>query len=175
VRLVRSNSIPEPESPAGGIFYRTPWSGEWGCRPIAEGPTGERSELAGGPTPVPRQGSGADGLEEIRGWVFVMRAARSARPEGPAPTPHARRACRSGRPAAARSAAALIAAKNASLKELMARMGHSSTRAALIYQHRSQERDREIAADLGKAFKSRVRARRRRHRARNGHGSEKTR
>jgi hypothetical protein len=30
-----------------------------------------------------------------------------ARPEGPAPTPHARRACRSGRPAAARSAAAL--------------------------------------------------------------------
>lgn len=45
-----------------------------------------------------------------------------------------------------------IAAKNASLKELMARMGHSSTRAALIYQHRSHERDREIAADLGKAF-----------------------
>jgi len=27
------------------------------------------------------------------------------------------------------------------------------TRAALIYQHGSQERDREIAADLGKAFK----------------------
>ncbi|WP_329249332.1 tyrosine-type recombinase/integrase [Actinoallomurus sp. NBC_01490] len=31
-------------------------------------------------------------------------AARSARLEGPASTPHARRACRSGRPAAARSA-----------------------------------------------------------------------
>lgn len=46
-----------------------------------------------------------------------------------------------------------VAAKNASLKELMARMGHSSTRAALIYQHGSEERDREIAADLGKALK----------------------
>jgi hypothetical protein len=33
-----------------------------------------------------------------------------------------------------------LAAQGASLRELMARMGHSSTRAALIYQHASRER-----------------------------------
>ncbi|WP_245740561.1 hypothetical protein [Nonomuraea maritima] len=32
----------------------------------------------------------------------------------------------------------------------MTRMGHSSTRAALIYQHTAIERDRAIADDLGK-------------------------
>jgi hypothetical protein len=31
----------------------------------------------------------------------------------------------------------------------MARMGHSSTRAALIYQHSTDERQREIADALG--------------------------
>jgi hypothetical protein len=40
---------------------------------------------------------------QSHGW-----AARSTRLEGPASTPHARRACRSGRPAVARSAGALI-------------------------------------------------------------------
>ena len=40
----------------------------------------------------------------------------------------------------------------ASLKESMARMGHVSVRAALIYQHASQ-RDQAIAAALGEAFK----------------------
>jgi hypothetical protein len=39
-----------------------------------------------------------------------------------------------------------LAADSASLRELMARMGHSSTRAALIYQHASRDRDRAIAA-----------------------------
>ena len=33
-------------------------------------------------------------------------------------------------------------------KELMARIGHSSPRAALIYQHATAERDRAIAAFL---------------------------
>ena len=33
-------------------------------------------------------------------------------------------------------------------KELMARIGHSSPRAALIYQHATAERDREVAAFL---------------------------
>ena len=33
----------------------------------------------------------------------------------------------------------------ASLRELMDRMGHSSMRAALIYQHRSTQRDKMIA------------------------------
>jgi integrase len=39
----------------------------------------------------------------------------------------------------------LAAATGASTKELMARMGHSSVRAAMIYQHVTRERDREIA------------------------------
>jgi hypothetical protein len=33
----------------------------------------------------------------------------------------------------------------ASLRELMDRMGHSSLRAALIYQHRSAQRDKMVA------------------------------
>jgi hypothetical protein len=33
-------------------------------------------------------------------------------------------------------------------KELMARLGHSSTRAAMIYQHASEERERRIADRL---------------------------
>jgi integrase len=47
----------------------------------------------------------------------------------------------------------LAAATGASLKELMTRMGHSSARAALIYQHASQERDKEIAQALGEALR----------------------
>ncbi|MFF2506189.1 tyrosine-type recombinase/integrase [Streptomyces sp. NPDC058067] len=39
----------------------------------------------------------------------------------------------------------LAASTGASTRELMARMGHSTTRAALIYQHASAERDRLIA------------------------------
>jgi integrase len=39
-----------------------------------------------------------------------------------------------------------LAAQVASLRELMARMEHSSTRAALIYQHASRERERAIGA-----------------------------
>jgi len=33
-------------------------------------------------------------------------------------------------------------------KELMARIGHASARAALIYQHATEERDRAVAAFL---------------------------
>ena len=40
----------------------------------------------------------------------------------------------------------IAAATAAGLRELMGRMGHSTTRAALIYQHRTTERDRLIAA-----------------------------
>ncbi|MEU4540879.1 tyrosine-type recombinase/integrase [Streptosporangium sp. NPDC023825] len=46
----------------------------------------------------------------------------------------------------------LAAADGASLKELMSRMGHASARAALIYQHASRDRDKVIAAALGKAL-----------------------
>lgn len=42
----------------------------------------------------------------------------------------------------------LAAATGASTRELMARMGHSSVRAAMVYQHASSERDQEIANAL---------------------------
>jgi len=38
----------------------------------------------------------------------------------------------------------------ASLRELMDRMGHSTTRAALIYQHRMSLRDKMIADEISK-------------------------
>lgn len=41
-----------------------------------------------------------------------------------------------------------LAAPGTSLRELMARMGHSTPRAALIYQHATSDRDRLIAAAL---------------------------
>ena len=40
----------------------------------------------------------------------------------------------------------LTATAGASLRELMARMGHASTRAALVYLHDTDERQRAIAA-----------------------------
>ncbi|MEO6205631.1 MAG: site-specific integrase [Mycobacteriales bacterium] len=42
----------------------------------------------------------------------------------------------------------LAATTGASTKELMARMGHASMRAAVLYQHATSERDREIAVAL---------------------------
>jgi integrase len=44
----------------------------------------------------------------------------------------------------------LAAATGASTKELMARMGHASMRAALIYQHATVDRDKAIAAALSR-------------------------
>ena len=46
----------------------------------------------------------------------------------------------------------LAAATGASTKELMVRMGHSSARAALIYQHATVERERLIATALDEMF-----------------------
>ena len=46
----------------------------------------------------------------------------------------------------------LAASTGASTKELMSRMGHSSPRAALIYQHATQDRDAEIAAALSEVI-----------------------
>ena len=43
----------------------------------------------------------------------------------------------------------LSAATGATLKELMARLGHSSVRAAMIYQHANRDRDQAIAKALG--------------------------
>lgn len=46
----------------------------------------------------------------------------------------------------------MAAATGASLRELMERMGHSSTRAAMIYQHATRERDQAISAAMGAAL-----------------------
>jgi integrase len=53
----------------------------------------------------------------------------------------------------------LAAATGASTRELMARMGHASPRAALIYQHASAERDRAIADALAGQINRRAAAR----------------
>ena len=45
-------------------------------------------------------------------------------------------------------AGTLAAATGASTRELMARLGHSTPRASLIYQHATERRDREIAAGI---------------------------
>lgn len=44
--------------------------------------------------------------------------------------------------------------EGASLRELMDRMGHSSTRAALIYQHRSKRRDKRLADAISKRVRA---------------------
>jgi integrase len=49
----------------------------------------------------------------------------------------------------------LAAATGASLKELMARMGHASVRAAMIYQHATSERDKKIADGMDAEIKNR--------------------
>lgn len=52
----------------------------------------------------------------------------------------------------------LVAATGASTKELMARMGHASARAALRYQHATRDRDAAIAVALGKLIESATRS-----------------
>jgi integrase len=59
----------------------------------------------------------------------------------------------------------LAAASGASTRELMHRMGHSSMRAALIYQHATSERDREIADSMEKRIKKQTSKRARKRRA----------
>ena len=52
---------------------------------------------------------------------------------------------------------ALAAASGASTRELMHRMGHATMRAALIYQHATSERDREIASAMDRRIAGRTR------------------
>ncbi len=44
----------------------------------------------------------------------------------------------------------LAASTGASTRELMARMGHDSTRATMIHQHATEQRDRAIAEELNR-------------------------
>ncbi|WP_433419561.1 hypothetical protein ACQP1V_05760 [Microtetraspora malaysiensis] len=46
-----------------------------------------------------------------------------------------------------------VSQSGATLRELMNRMGHSTTRATLIYQHTAMARDRAIADGLGSSPK----------------------
>lgn len=63
----------------------------------------------------------------------------------------------------------LASRTGANLADLMARMGHASTRAAMIYQHTTQERDERIAEALSSQI------RKGRDRARNGHKKQRKR
>jgi integrase len=54
------------------------------------------------------------------------------------------------------SANTLAAATGASTRELMTRMDHASPRAALIYQHATDERDRAIAEALSQLIAASV-------------------
>jgi hypothetical protein len=51
-----------------------------------------------------------------------------------------------------RHTANTMAAPGSSTRELMRRMGHASTRTAMIYQHASDDRDRVIADTIGAAI-----------------------
>ncbi|MGW2743909.1 tyrosine-type recombinase/integrase [Streptomyces sp. NPDC001450] len=55
----------------------------------------------------------------------------------------------------------LASQTNAGTRELMTRLGHSSTRAAPIYQHTSESRDREIADGVDAVIVDAVQWRRR--------------
>jgi hypothetical protein len=65
----------------------------------------------------------------------------------------------------------MAAGQGASLRELMERMGHSSTRVALIYLHPTRERDDAMAAGMGQVLRE---ARKKRSGAR-GSGTQRAR
>jgi integrase len=75
----------------------------------------------------------------------------------------------------------LAATSGATLRELMDRMGHSSSRAALIYLHGSDERQQTIADAISEQARKHLPrghgpategSAQEKHRARNGHGSQ---
>jgi hypothetical protein len=65
----------------------------------------------------------------------------------------------------------MASASGANLRELMRRMGHCSTRAALIYLHGSPERDREIADEMDRRARETEGKKRRRDDGHGGHGA----
>lgn len=83
-------------------------------------------------------------VDRSDGWTFASRQLQhDVGRVGPRSRP--------GRPSLSRRAAhrnTLAAMTGASAKELMVRMGHSSARAALGYQHETEERERLIAVRL---------------------------
>lgn len=89
-----------------------------------------------------------DGVGDRTDVACMIRVAR-ARNSGLSPRSSARHGMASGAVVSG-TGNDLAAQAGASLKELMARMGHSSTRAALIYLHATSERDHEIAKEISK-------------------------
>jgi hypothetical protein len=65
----------------------------------------------------------------------------------------------------------LAADAGANLRELMDRMGHSTTHAATVYLHASDERQQAVATSRAGWPQSSWTAPRGRHRARNGHAN----
>lgn len=90
------------------------------------------------------------------GWVFLRpksaRLRRSGFRTDLEPGPYGGRPSRSHFHDLRHVGNTLPAANGAGLKDLMARMGHSSTQATLIYLHATQDRDQAIAEALGQAF-----------------------
>ncbi len=64
----------------------------------------------------------------------------------------------------------LASQTNTSTRKLMTRLGHSSTRAALIYQHTSDRREREIADGVDAVIVNALKRRRRPKGHMGGHG-----
>lgn len=60
----------------------------------------------------------------------------------------------------------LAAQSGATLAEVMRRAGHTTSRAALLYQHAAEDRDRDLAARLSDVRPSQIAT----VRARRGHG-----
>jgi integrase len=66
----------------------------------------------------------------------------------------------------------LAAAAGANLRELMERMGHSTTRAAIVYLHSTDERQRKVADALGDLARAELRDAKKRRTARGASGTD---
>jgi integrase len=66
----------------------------------------------------------------------------------------------------------LAAAAGANLRELMERMGHSTTRAAIVYLHSTDERQRKVADALGDLARAELRDDRKQGTARGASGTD---
>jgi integrase len=66
----------------------------------------------------------------------------------------------------------LAAGAGANLRELMERMGHSTSRAALVYLHSTDERQRKVADALGELARAELQGERKRASARGASGAD---
>jgi len=66
----------------------------------------------------------------------------------------------------------LAAAAGANLRELMERMGHSTARAAIVYLHSTDERQRKVADALGDPARAELGSERKRATTRGASGTD---